>query len=172
MVTALLIAPPFLIYLTPLYPLMLSSTSVSGTVSVALVGCGFVYAASRLQIDPMPRQTHHGLTLVIALIEILADGLLGLVLWLGPLLAHSHPGAHLGLHLDARTDQVIGAGVWWLGGDVAGLPFLLAIMTRFAADDDRRARLRDAEEDLPDDPRDRALWWQNDPYLAERFRPR
>ena len=150
-VTLLLVAPPFVIYLTGLYALALRSEVVSGLVSLGLLGAGFVYVASRLQVDPMPRRTHHGLTLAMAVAEVVADGILGLVLWFGPLVAAGHDAAvarHWGP--DPRTDQVIGAGVWWIGGDLAGLPFLGVIMTRFAAEDARQARLVDAELDARD----------------------
>ncbi len=146
--TIALIAPPFLLYLTGLYPLELRSATVSGLVSLGLLGAGLLYVVSRLQIDPVPRETHHGLTLTIAIAEVVADGVLGLVLWMGPLLAVGHYDA-VGRTWgpDLRDDQAIGAGVWWIGGDLAGLPFLGAIAVRFAAADAREARRIDAELD-------------------------
>jgi len=202
-VTLLLIAPPFVLYLTGLYDLVLRSTVVSGVVSLALLGAGFVYVASRLQIDPMPRRTHHGLTLAIGVAEVIADGVLGLVLWLGPLIAAGH---YLALDRlwgpSPRIDQVIGAGVWWIGGDLAGLPFLAAVLARFQREDARQARRIDAEldaaehastdQDRRQPPGDEALtqtdgpspsgvsapaarprlWWEDDPQLAQRFHRR
>jgi len=202
-VTLLLIAPPFVLYLTGLYDLVLRSTVVSGVVSLALLGAGFVYVASRLQIDPMPRRTHHGLTLAIGVAEVIADGVLGLVLWLGPLIAAGH---YLALDRlwgpSPRIDQVIGAGVWWIGGDLAGLPFLAAVLARFQREDARQARRIDAELDAAEhastdqDRRQPAgdealtqtdgpspsgvsapaarprLWWEDDPQLAQRFHRR
>jgi len=196
-VTLLLVAPPFVIYLTGLYAVTLRNAVVSGLVSLGLLAAGFIYVASRLQIDPMPRHTHHGLTLAMGVAEIVADGVLGLVLWLGPLVAVGH---YLALDRvwgpDLRTDQVIGAGVWWIGGDLAGLPFLVAIMTRFASEDAREARRVDVALDaaeaevLPsgtsssadadpagggDDIRAAVrprLWWEDDPRFADRFRRR
>jgi cytochrome c oxidase assembly factor CtaG len=175
--TIALIAPPFLLYLTGLYPLELRSGTVSGLVSLGLLAAGLLYVVSRLQIDPVPRETHHGLTLGIAIAEVVADGVLGLVLWMGPLLALGHYAA-----LDRtwgpspRDDQAIGAGVWWIGGDLAGLPFLGAIALRFAAADAREARRVDAEldaaeqDDGNDDGGPPRLWWEDDPRFADRFR--
>ena len=197
-VTLLLVAPPFVVYLTGLAALSLRSPVVSGLVSLGLLGAGFVYVASRLQIDPMPRRTHHGLTLAMGIAEVVADGVLGLVLWFGPLVAVDHYAAlHRLWGPGLRTDQVIGAGVWWIGGDLAGLPFLGAIMTRFAAEDAREARRVDAELDAvpeagpgagPDTGREAGqehavgaaggpegrprLWWEDDPRFADRFRRR
>lgn len=186
--TIALIAPPFLLYLTGLYPLELRNSVVSGLVSLGLLGAGLLYVISRLQIDPVPRETNHGLTLGIAIAEVVADGVLGLVLWMGPLLALGHYDAlHPTWGPSQRDDQAIGAGVWWIGGDLAGLPFLAAIAVRFAAADAREARRVDAELDAAEaaQARSRAedgadddegarprLWWEDDPRFADRFRPR
>lgn len=190
MATVALIAPPFVVYLTGLYPLELRSWVVSGLVSLALLAAGLLYVVSRLQIDPVPRPTHHGLTLGVAIAEMVADGVLGLVLWMGPLLAVGHYAAlDRPWGPDQRTDQAIGAGVWWIGGDLAGLPFLGAIAVRFAASDAREARRVDAELDAAEEAAaaraaaERAaddgeredtgrprLWWEDDPRFADRFR--
>lgn len=177
MATVALIAPPFVLYLTGLYPLELENGWVSGLVAVGLLAAGLLYTVSRLQIDPVPRPTHHGLTLGVAIGEMVADGVLGLVLWMGPLLALGHYAAlDRTWGPDQRTDQSIGAGVWWIGGDLAGLPFLGAIAVRFAASDAREARRVDAELDAAEEeaaendegpPR---LWWEDDPRFADRFR--
>jgi cytochrome c oxidase assembly factor CtaG len=196
MATVALIAPPFVLYLTGLYPLELRNGAVSGLVSVVLLGAGLLYVVSRLQIDPVPRETHHGLTLGIAIAEVVTDGVLGLVLWMGPLLATGHYAAlDRSWGPDQRTDQAIGAGVWWIGGDLAGLPFLGAIAVRFAASDAREARRIDAEldaaeraaaeqaaaeravagrgsgdDDEGEDTGRPRLWWEDDPRFADRFR--
>jgi cytochrome c oxidase assembly factor CtaG len=155
--TLALIAPPFLLYLTGLYPLELRSAAVSGLVSVGLLAAGLLYVVSRLQIDPVPRPTHHGLTLGIAIAEVVTDGVLGLVLWMGPLLAVAHYDAVARTWGPTpRDDQAIGAGVWWIGGDLAGLPFLGAIALRFAAADAREARRVDAELDAAEQEAARA----------------
>jgi cytochrome c oxidase assembly factor CtaG len=197
MATVALIAPPFLLYLTGLYPLELRNGVVSGLVSLGLLAAGLLYVVSRLQIDPVPRETNHGLTLGIAIAEVVADGVLGLVLWMGPLLAVGHYDAvHRTWGPSQRDDQAIGAGVWWIGGDLAGLPFLGAIAVRFAAADAREARRVDAEldaaeaaaaaereavrarvgeddgEDGADDGGPPRLWWEDDPRFADRFRRR
>ncbi len=185
--TIALIAPPFLLYLTGLYPLELRNAAVSGLVSLGLLAAGLLYVVSRLQIDPVPRETNHGLTLGIAIAEIVADGVLGLVLWMGPLLALGHYDAlHRTWGPTQRDDQAIGAGVWWIGGDLAGLPFLGAIALRFAAADAQEARRVDAELDAAEQEAAAArargddgeaggrprLWWEDDPRFADRYRRR
>jgi hypothetical protein len=92
-----------------------------------------------------------------------------------------------------RTDQIIGAGVLWIGGDVAGLPFLGVLFLRWVRDDERSARAADRELDAAEDARAEAarteaartgpaaartepaasgLWWEADPEIADRFRRR
>ena len=87
---------------------------------------------------------------------------------------------------------MIGAGVLWIGGDIAGLPFLAVLFLRWMRDDERTARSVDAELDRAEVDRtevdrteldraevDRAaveapapthgLWWEADETLAARF---
>lgn len=173
-VTVVLIAPFLLIYLTPLYELSLDSAVVGGLVRVALVLAGFLYFYSRVQLDPTPRNGSHLVSVWISFTEVVFDGALGLVLWLGPLLAPAHYDAvHRDWGPDRRTDQIIGAGVLWIGGDVAGLPFVGALFIRWARDDEKRAKRLDRkldEEAAAGEAPAKGLWWENDPELAERFR--
>jgi cytochrome c oxidase assembly factor CtaG len=187
-VTIALIAPLFVLYLTPLYEAGLRSTAVGAAIDVGLVAAGFLYFWTRFRIDPTPRTDPYLLTMAISVAEVIFDGVLGLTLWLGPLIA---PRYYLELHRawgpDLRTDQIIGAGVLWIGGDLAGLPFLAAVMTRMMREDQRDAVAIDAELDTLDaldaslgppatgpaaspsqtQPR---LWWEDHPELAQRFR--
>ncbi|WP_020495995.1 cytochrome c oxidase assembly protein [Sciscionella marina] len=174
-ITVVLIAPTFLLYLTPLFELSLRSTAVHELCMLMLVLAGFGYFWTRVRVDPAPRADSHAVSLWISVLEVVADGVLGLVIWLGPLLAHDYYQAldrHWGP--DERLDQSISAGILWIGGDVAGLPFLGVMMTRWRAEDDKRAAEidRELDEDSPDrdDGMQDGLWWENDPVLAERFR--
>ncbi|MEV6441869.1 cytochrome c oxidase assembly protein [Amycolatopsis sp. NPDC051716] len=169
-VTVVLIAPVLVLYLTPLYDLTLRSPLADGLVRLVLVGAGFTYFWTRLALDPTPREDPHLVSVWIAFAEVIFDGALGLVLWLGPLLAPAHyAAAHPGWGPGPRTDQVIGAGVLWIGGDVAGLPFVVALFVRWARDDERRAKQLDVQLD---EAPPTGLWWENDPALAERFKRR
>jgi cytochrome c oxidase assembly factor CtaG len=180
-VTAVLIAPLFVVYLTPLYASALQSSVLSGLVGALLVAAGFVYFWTRLGVDPTPRTDPHLVTVWITLLEVVSDGALGLTLWLGPLIASDYYHAVArAWGPDLRLDQVIGAGVLWIGGDLAGLPFLAVVLVRWMRDDQRDAARVDAELDAaadgdgkPDSPSGRPrLWWEDHPELAERFRRR
>ena len=183
-VTVALIAPLFVLYLTPLYEASLRSTVVSAAVGVGLVAAGFLYFWTRFRIDPTPRTDPYLLTMAISVAEVIFDGVLGLTLWLGPLIApHYYQALHRGWGPDLRLDQIIGAGVLWIGGDLAGLPFLAAVAHRMMREDQRHAAAIDAELDahdasagaaatspttpVPTQPRQ---WWEDHPELAQRFR--
>ncbi|MDT7727215.1 MAG: hypothetical protein QOI21_3791 [Actinomycetota bacterium] len=170
-VTGLLVAPPFILYFTPLYELCLREPLVDGVVRLLLVAAGFGYFWTRVQLDPTPREDPHLVSVWIALAEVIFDGALGLVIWLGPLIAPDYYAAVArSWGPDLRIDQIIGAGVLWIGGDLAGLPFVAALFVRWARDDEGKAK--EIDRQLDEDPAPTGLWWENDPALAERFRRR
>jgi cytochrome c oxidase assembly factor CtaG len=171
-ITVLLIVPPFAIYLTPLYELILRNSAVDAVVRLGLICCGFGYFWTRLRLDPTPREDHHLVSFSISFAEVVVDAALGLVLWLGPLRAADYYHALARTWgPDLRTDQIIGAGILWIGGDLAGLPFVGALFNRWMRDDERQAKRVDHELDEQErkEPSG-SLWWENDPVLAERFR--
>jgi cytochrome c oxidase assembly factor CtaG len=168
-ITVLLIVPPFLLYLTPLYETTLRHSAVDEVVRLGLLCCGFVYFWTRLRLDPTPREDHHLVSFGISFAEVIVDAALGLILWLGPLRAADYYQALARTWgPDLRTDQIVGAGILWIGGDLAGLPFVGALFTRWMRDDDRQAEQIDRELDEQEETG--GLWWEQDPQLAERFK--
>ncbi|MGW5515546.1 cytochrome c oxidase assembly protein [Nocardia africana] len=190
-----ILATPWLLILTPWYDAVLRHGVIDALTRLLLVAVGFLYFYSRLQTDPVPHRYSQALSLLITVFESLADGVLGLVLWFGPLVAvdyYTEVGRTWGP--DLRMDQIIGAGIIWVLGDVLGLPYLLTLMRSWAADERRNAARMDAEldaaEELSTPPTDAAgrtvsaaaattsaedtvqsgLWWENDPVLRDRFR--
>ena len=172
----LLVATPWAFYFTGWYSAVLGNGLVDRLSRLALLLVGFLYFYSRLQLDPVPRRYPHLISVVITFVEVIFDAALGLVLWLNPhIVAEGYyhaVGRNWGPSL--RTDQIIGAGVLWLVGDLAGLPFLGALMNRMRVDDAREAaeidRQLDEQEAAADSPAPTRLWWEDDPVLAERFR--
>ncbi|MBL3746675.1 cytochrome c oxidase assembly protein, partial [Mycobacteroides abscessus subsp. massiliense] len=177
-----MLATPWLLYLTPWYTASLTNGVLGGATRIMLVSIGFSYFYARLQVDPVPRRYPQLISLLISVAETIGDGVLGLVLWQGPLVASTY---YLALHRswgpDLRTDQTIGAGILWVLGDVLGLPFLLLLMRALSADDKAHAAQIDAELDrVGQSPSATAtapaenlvtstLWWENDPQLRDRF---
>ena len=181
--SVLLIATPWIFYFTGWYPAVLANGVIDAVSRLALLIVGFVYFYSRLQLDPVPHKYPHLISVVITFVEVIFDAALGLVLWLSPhIVAHDYYqalGRNWGPSL--RNDQIIGAGILWIAGDAAGLPFLGALMRRMAVDDDQEAAEIDRELDEQEAALDTpaadgepapatALWWENDPVLAERMR--
>jgi cytochrome c oxidase assembly factor CtaG len=179
-VSIFLIAPPFLLYFTPLYRLCLRFSTVDTAVHFSLLLCGFLYFWTRLRVDPTPREGNYLVSLWISLTEVIFDGVLGLAIWFGPLITGDYYQALArAWGPDLRLDQIIGAGVLWIGGDIAGLPFVCALFVRWARDDQRQAKEIDRELDAREDelakesslePGKSPLWWDNDPVFAERFK--
>ena len=181
----LLVATPWLLYFTGWYPAALASGVVDHLTRLALLAVGFLYFYSRLQLDPVPHKYPHLISVVITFVEVIFDAALGLVLWLSPhLVAQAwYHGVARDWGPTLRDDQIFGAGVLWLVGDLAGLPFLAALLKRMAHDDAAEAVEIDRQLDeqeavtaaLPPDPETGEpakprLWWEDDPQLAERFR--
>lgn len=174
--SVLLIATPWLLYFTAWYPAVLRSAVVDELTRLLLVLIGLVYFWSRLQLDPVPRRFHHLVSVWITLVEVVGDATLGLTLWFsGHIVAQDYYQA-LGRTWgpDLRLDQTFGAGVLWIVGDLAGLPFLGALLNRMTKEDAKQAEEIDQvldEQEAAGEDSDRP-WWETDPTLAERFKRR
>jgi cytochrome c oxidase assembly factor CtaG len=167
-VTVVLVVPLLVLYLSPLYVLTLESAVASGVAGTVVALTGFVYYWSRFRVDPTPRRDSYLVTLWITVVEMIGDAVLGVVLWLGPLVATGWYAVQA-TGVDPRLDQTLGAGVLWIGGDLVGLPFILLVVHRMSREDTRKAAVIDAELDAAGPA---GLWWEDDPQLAERFRRR
>jgi cytochrome c oxidase assembly factor CtaG len=177
-----MLGTPWLLYLTPWYRAALESPLIAAATNAALVLIGFGYFYARLQADPVPRRYSQLISVVISIAETIGDGLLGLVLWLGPLVAADYYEAlHRTWGPSLRLDQTVGAGILWIVGDVLGLPFLIMLMRALSVDEEARSVEVDAELDravelaVESVGSDEALaatstlWWENDPQLKDRF---
>ena len=163
-----MLGTPWLLYLTPWYRTALENATVGAATNGLLVLIGFGYFYARLQADPVPRRFSQLISVVISIVETIGDGLLGLVLWLGPLIAADYyAGLHRTWGPSLRLDQTIGAGVLWIVGDVLGVPFLIMLMRALRVDEQARSVVIDAELEL--EPPTSGLWWENDPQLKERY---
>lgn len=179
--SGLLLVTPWLLLFTGWNLAAMRSPALDLLTRCLLVAAGFVYFYTRIQADPVPRRYPQGLSLLITLVESLADGILGIVVWLGPLLYTAHYAA-LGLDEDRmRLSQTVGAGMLWLLADLFGLPFLVILMFALRREDAARQVREDAAEDAREGARadnndatggapSTGLWWESDPELAHRYR--
>jgi cytochrome c oxidase assembly factor CtaG len=170
-----MLATPWLLYLTPWYVAALQNSVLDAVTRLLLVVIGFGYFYARLQTDPVPRRYSQMISLIISIVETIGDGLLGIILWLGPLVAADYYLAlHRGWGPSQRVDQSIGAGILWLLGDALGVPFLVVLMRAFSADEKAQATEVDAAldhlEQTQPEHSESTLWWENDPQLRDRFR--
>jgi cytochrome c oxidase assembly factor CtaG len=172
-----MLATPWLLYLTPWYTAALDSEWVGAPTRILLVAVGFGYFYARLQADPVPHKYSQLISLLISVAETLGDGVLGLVIWQGSVIAADYySGLHRSWGPDQRLDQTIGAGVLWILGDVVGLPFIVLLMRALSRDEKAHAVQVDAELDTvqaadeDDAAASSGLWWENDPQMRERFR--
>jgi cytochrome c oxidase assembly factor CtaG len=171
-----MLATPWLLYLTPWYTAALQNQWIGALTRIMLVVIGFGYFYARLQADPVPRKYPQLISLLISVAETLGDGVLGLVIWQGSLIAAEYYSAlHRSWGPDQRLDQTIGAGVLWILGDVVGLPFVLLLMRALSRDERAQAIQVDAELDrtetiASEEAAPAGLWWENDPQMRDRFR--
>lgn len=187
--TALLVATPWVLYFTPLYESVLRNTWADEAVKAAILIIGFLYFWARLQIDPLPREYPHVVSMGITFAEAVFDGALGLTLIF---MTHPVAGAYYeSLHRtwgpNVRFDHVIGGGILWMVGDLAGLPFLAALFARMFRQDRTEAERIDRELDAQaaaehavrkaaapeaaddDGPEMMRPWWETDPILSKRY---
>jgi cytochrome c oxidase assembly factor CtaG len=185
--TALLVATPWVLYFTPLYESVLRHAWTDEAVKLAILAIGFLYFWARLQIDPLPREYPHVVSMGITFAEAVFDGALGLTL-----IFMTHPVAssyYESLHRDwgpsIRMDHVIGGGILWMVGDLAGLPFLAALFARMFRQDRKEAERIDKELDAQaaaeraarasagaveeEGPEMMRPWWETDPILSKRY---
>lgn len=150
LITAMvLIATPFLLYLTGWYAAGLHNGSVRELTYLALIAPGFVFFWTLLRVDPVPRKYPYLVALWITGAEVVFDAFLGIAV-----IADQHLIA--GTYYRAlarpwgpslRTDQILGGGALWILGDLVGLPFLAAMLIQMIREDEAEAAEIDAELD-------------------------
>ncbi|MFC1403253.1 MULTISPECIES: cytochrome c oxidase assembly protein [Streptacidiphilus] len=186
--TVLLIMPPWLLYYTSWYQNSLTHPGWNALFHTGFVAFGLAYYWPRLQIDPVAHHYHPLIGIVITIAEVIFDAALGFTLVYG----HHQFATTYWQHLhrpwgmDPHTDQQWGGAVLWGLGDIAGIPFLVALIARFIKDEHQRTRDTDTALDrldtqhpTPANPGTESgprpengerPWWLTDPQLAHRYR--
>ena len=113
-----------------------------------LVGVGWAYYWTRLQVDPVPRTYPALVSMWITFAEVIFDGGLGLLLMLGHhVIGLEHYQAVRDWGPTPLTDQQLGGAAFWIIGDLSGLPFLGALFRKMISDDERKSVEVDRELD-------------------------
>lgn len=172
--SVLMLATPWLLYLTRWYVASMVSDALGEVTRLLLLLIGFSYFYTRLQCDPVPRRYTPLLSIGVSVAEGLGDGLLGLVLWLGPVIAYDYyAGLGRGWGPSVRDDQTLGAGILWILGDVIGIPFVVMLMRALGSHERTHAAEVDAAQDALEEEQvetgSARLWWESDPQIRDRF---
>ncbi|GAB7186461.1 hypothetical protein ATKI12_6292 [Kitasatospora sp. Ki12] len=184
--TALLMAPPWLLYFTPWYEESVSSGFGNVLLHVTLVLLGLAYFWPRLQIDPVGHEYPDLVGLFITFAEVIFDAGLGIVLIYGGHLVAEHHYAALGRPWgpSLAQDQTWGGNAFWVLGDLVGLPFLAALVRRMVVRGREEIRVVDAELDArfeaaaeearaagrpEEEETGMRPWWLDDPNLKHRY---
>jgi cytochrome c oxidase assembly factor CtaG len=186
-----LLATPFALFFTPWFDAVLRGGAANAITHLWLVGVGWAYYWTRLQVDPVPRTYPALVSMWITFAEVIFDGGLGLLLMLGHnVIGLEHYQAVRDWGPTPLTDQQLGGAAFWIIGDLSGLPFLGALFRKMISDDERKSVEVDRELDElarqerlavqrspsngateVDDPVDDGMqrpWWESDPSRLRR----
>jgi cytochrome c oxidase assembly factor CtaG len=189
-ISALLLGTPFVLFFTPLFDAVLAGGTVDTLVKFWLVGVGWAYYWTRLQVDPVPHVYPVLVSMWITFAEVIFDGALGLLLMLGhTIVGLDHYQAVRDWGPSPSADQQMGGAAFWIIGDLSGLPFLAALFRKWIRDDEEQTAAVDRELDAqeaaarvavtaspdlvgtaeaePDDGMQRP-WWETDPSRMRR----
>jgi|GEM_PF-709021 len=147
--TVVLMLPPWLFYFTGWYRASLTSTGGDIAFHVCFVLFGMLYFWPRLQIDPVARSYHPLFSVLITVAEVLADAALGFTLVFGSHLLVSGYWHELARPwgMSPADDQKWGGAVLWGLGDIAGVPFLVALIVRVIREEKAKTAEVDRELD-------------------------
>ncbi|MFK0192169.1 cytochrome c oxidase assembly protein [Kitasatospora sp. NPDC090308] len=192
--TVLLVAPPWLLYFTPLYARTLTDPVWNTGFHLVPVLLGLLYFWPRLQLDPVAHPYPLMIGVVITFVEVVFDAALALVLlYGGHVIAEPY---YAGLARDwgptLARDQFVGGNAIWILGDLVGLPFLCALIRRMIVTGRAETAAVDAALDAAEEARAAAAsaavspagtapgapasaavgdrpWWLDDPNLRHRY---
>jgi cytochrome c oxidase assembly factor CtaG len=181
-----LLGTPFVLFFTPVFDAVLRGGFADTALKLWLVGVGWAYYWTRLQVDPVPKTYPALVSMWITFAEVIFDGGLGLLLMFGAtIVGLEHYLAVRDWGPTPRTDQATGGAAFWIIGDLSGLPFLAALFRKMIRDDERQSAEVDRELDARDaaartpaqpagtadpEPGDgmQRPWWETDPERLRR----
>jgi cytochrome c oxidase assembly factor CtaG len=172
-ISIFLLTTPFALFFTPWFDAVLRGGIVNDLTHVWLVGVGWAYYWTRLQVDPVPKTYLALVSIGITFAEVIFDGGLGLLLIFGhDIVGLAHYQAVRDWGPNPQTDQIAGGTAFWIIGDLSGLPFLGALFRKMIRDDEKQSvevdRELDAREVQPDDDGMQLPWWETDPSRLGR----
>lgn len=147
--TALMIANPYLLYMTGLYPISLENEWVHAWVHVHFVMTGCLYFWPLLGIDPMPNRLPHYLRMLLIFITLPFHAFLGVIIMGSPqLIAEDwYLAFNRAWPPSPLADQNIAGGIMWGAGDLISLVILAVFFVQWFKHSQREARRIDRQLD-------------------------
>jgi len=151
---ALMIATPYLLYLTPLYPLSLQNDWVHAWVHMHFVVAGCLYFWPLLGTDPVPNRLPHFMRILLIFITMPFHAFLGVIIMGSPeLIAEDwYLAFNRAWPPSPAEDQVIAGGIMWGAGDLTSAIILTVFFVQWFRHSQREAervdRRLDREERL------------------------
>jgi cytochrome c oxidase assembly factor CtaG len=191
-VSVILLVTPYALYFTGWYQTALTSDFFDEALHLELAAIGFFYFWTRIQLDPVPKQYSHMVSVWISFVEGIGDAGVAMVLWLGgglvaggyyaSLSTLPHAVLYSKLSLGATSglawNQAFGGAVFWIVGDITSIPLLAALWRALRKDENVTGDAAQNELEVVEvefAPGDGSAqerfrpWWETDPELAGRF---
>ena len=180
-----------LVMLTPWFEHTTRSPGAAALLYVVLLLTGLLFVLPLLTEDLLPPWATPPVRTFLAFVDGLLDAVPGIVVMTSStLLAPGFPGFATGVSgLTPAMDQKYGGGALLAVAESIGIPVIAAVFVEWVRSDEREAREIDEQldgarapgdtdraavrHDAPEpDARSGRPWWEDDPRLAARFRPR
>ena len=147
--TAAMIANPYLVYMTPLYPLTLSNDWLHAWVHLHFVITGCLYFWPLLGLDPMPVRLPHYLRMLLIFITLPFHAFLGVIIMGSPeLIAEDwYLAFNRAWPPSPVDDQALAGGIMWGAGDLISLIILGVFFVQWFRDSQREAARIDRQLD-------------------------
>lgn len=146
---ALFVANPFVLYFTGLYRLTLENAWVHEWVHLHFLVTGCLFFWPLLGLDPLPNRWPYPARALLMLLSTPFHVVLGLTIMQSTSLIGGDWYPSLGLAwANPHTDQVLGGGILWAGGEVVSVTMLAALVVQWMRQSDREARREDRRLDL------------------------
>jgi putative copper resistance protein D len=145
---AIFVANPFVLYFTGLYRLTLQSQLMHEWVHVHFLLTGCLFFWPLVGLDPLPGRWPYPARALLMLLSTPFHAVLGLTIMQSAQLIGGdwYPSLNLGW-ADPKTDQVLGGGILWAGGEVVSVTMLAVLVVQWMREAEREARRVDRRLD-------------------------
>jgi putative membrane protein len=146
---AIFVANPFVLYFTGLYRLTLEHAWLHELVHAHFVATGCLFFWPLVGLDPLPGRWPYPGRALLMLLSTPFHAVLGLTIMQSRDLVGGdwYPSLHLSW-ADPHTDQVLGGGILWAGGEMVSVTMLAVLVIQWMRAADKEADRTDRKLDL------------------------